>query len=60
MNKLMVMLANLQSDMIICAGEMRLVYGDNFEHSKELMGASDMVQDWIDNIKKDLLHKTIS
>ncbi len=54
MNTIMHMLEALRSQMVICSVEMQLVYGEDFEHSKELMGASDMVQDWIKGIREEL------
>lgn len=52
--KLMQTMESLRSQMAICAIEMQLVYGDDFEHAEQLMGASNMVQDWIEGIRGEL------
>ena len=39
----------------MAAGAMCLMeyYGDDYIHAKELAGAADMIQDWIDSIKEE-------
>ena len=46
-------LSQLRTKMVLCAISMQQIYGDSFCHSAQLMGASDMVQDWIEGIRAE-------